>query len=39
MAMQWQIFIILYAIILSKTAGQSLWSNNKNIKIDKLVMV
>ena len=39
MAMQWQIFITVYAITLSKTADQSLWTNNKNIKFHKLVLV
>ena len=29
----------MYAITLSKTAGQSLWRNNKNIKFYKLVLV
>ena len=29
----------MYAIILSKTAGQSLWKNNKNIKFYRLILV
>ena len=29
----------MYAIALSKTAGQCLWRNNKNIKFYKLVFV
>ena len=33
MAIQWQIFITMYAITLSKTAGQSLWRNNKKYQI------
>ena len=37
--MQWQILIIVYAIILSNTTGQSFWRNNKNTKSDKLVLV
>ena len=37
--MQRQLFITIYAITLSKTAGQSLWRNNKNIKFYKLVLV
>ena len=38
-AIQWQIFITMYAITLSKTAGQSLWRSNKNIKFYKQVLV
>ena len=37
--MQWQILIVTYEIILSNTAGQSLWRNDKNIKFDKLALV
>ena len=39
MAIQRQIFIAMYAITLSKTAGQSLWRNNKNIKFYRVVLV
>ena len=37
--MQWQIFIMIYVIILSNTTDQSLQWNNKNIKSDQLVSV
>ena len=37
--MQLQILIMIYVIMLSGTAGQSLWRNNKNSKSDKLVLV
>ena len=39
MAIQWQIFITTYAITLSKTASQCLWTNNKKIKFYKLILV
>ena len=38
MAIQWQIFITMYAITLSKTAGQSLWRNNRNNKNIKFLI-
>ena len=37
--MQWQSLIMVYTIVLSNTTGQSFWSNNKNTKSDKLVLV
>ena len=37
--MQWQILIVVYAIVLSNTNGQSLWRNNKYTKSDQLDLV
>ena len=37
MAIQWQIFITMYAITLSKTAGQSLWRNNNKANLRDLI--
>ena len=37
--MQWQILILIYAIILSNTIGQSLWRNNQNTKSDQFVLL
>ena len=37
--MQWQILIMIHAIMLSDTTGQSLWRNKKNTKSDQLVLV